>query len=69
MKYACVVKRFYNYLLQVRRVSPNDYPKPIERISEDPRYKTIRLLQEKVNSLTPAGLSPEIVAVNALWMN
>lgn len=24
--------------------------------------KTIRLLQEKVNSLTPEGLSPEIVA-------
>ncbi|HHF7125658.1 TPA: ribonuclease D [Haemophilus influenzae] len=56
-------KKILQLLAQVRRVSPNDYPKPIERISEDPRYKkTIRLLQEKVNSLTPAGLSPEIVA-------
>ncbi len=56
-------KKILQLLAQARRVSPNDYPKPIERISEDPRYKkTIRLLQEKVNSLTPAGLTPEIVA-------
>lgn len=56
-------KKILQLLAQVRRVSPNDYPKPIERISEDPRYKkTIRLLQEKVNSLTPKGLTPEIVA-------
>ncbi|HHF3487693.1 ribonuclease D [Haemophilus influenzae] len=56
-------KKILQLLAQARRVSPNDYPKPIERISEDPRYKkTIRLLQEKVNSLTPEGLSPEIVA-------
>lgn len=56
-------KKILQLLAQARRVSPNDYPKPIERISEDPRYKkTIRLLQEKVNSLTPEGLTPEIVA-------
>lgn len=56
-------KKILQLLAQARRVSSNDYPKPIERISEDPRYKkTIRLLQEKVNSLTPEGLSPEIVA-------
>ncbi|PRK17668.1 Ribonuclease D [Haemophilus influenzae] len=56
-------KKILQLLAQARRVSSNDYPKPIERISEDPRYKkTIRLLQEKVNSLTPAGLTPEIVA-------
>ena len=56
-------KKILQLLAQARRISSNDYPKPIERISEDPRYKkTIRLLQEKVNSLTPAGLSPEIVA-------
>ena len=56
-------KKILQLLAQARRVSSNDYPKPIERISEDPRYKkTIRLLQEKVNSLTPGGLSPEIIA-------
>lgn len=56
-------KKILQLLAQARRVSPNDYPKPIERISEDPRYKkTIRLLQEKLNSLTPEGLTPEIVA-------
>ena len=56
-------KKILQLLAQARRISSNDYPKPIERISEDPRYKkTIRLLQEKVNSLTPEGLSPEIVA-------
>lgn len=56
-------KKILQLLSQVRRVSSNDYPKPIERISEDPRYKkTIRLLQDKVNSLTPEGLTPEIVA-------
>ncbi|HHF0473726.1 TPA: ribonuclease D [Haemophilus influenzae] len=56
-------KKILQLLAQARRISSNDYPKPIERISEDPRYKkTIRLLQEKVNSLTPAGLTPEIVA-------
>ena len=56
-------KKILQLLAQARRVSSNDYPKPIERISEDPRYKkTIRLLQEKVNSLTPEGLTPEIVA-------
>ena len=44
-------KKILQLLAQARRVSSNDYPKPIERISEDPRYKkTIRLLQEKVNS-------------------
>lgn len=56
-------KKILQLLSQARRISSNDYPKPIERISEDPRYKkTIRLLQEKVNSLTPEGLSPEIIA-------
>lgn len=56
-------KKILQLLAQARRISSNDYPKPIERISEDPRYKkTIRLLQEKVNSLTPEGLPPEIVA-------
>lgn len=56
-------KKILQLLAQARRISSNDYPKPIERISEDPRYKkTIRLLQEKVNSLTPEGLSPEIIA-------
>ena len=56
-------KKILQLLAQARRISSNDYPKPIERISEDPRYKkTIRLLQEKVNSLTPQGLPPEIVA-------
>ena len=49
-------KKILQLLAQARRISSNDYPKPIERISEDPRYKkTIRLLQEKVNSLTPKG--------------
>ena len=56
-------KKILQLLAQARRISSNDYPKPIERISEDPRYKkTIRLLQEKVNSLTPVGLTSEIVA-------
>ena len=56
-------KKILQLLGQARRISSNDYPKPIERISEDPRYKkTIRLLQEKVNSLIPEGLTPEIVA-------
>ena len=56
-------KKILQLLAQARRISSNDYPKPIERISEDPRYKkTIRLLQEKVNSLTPESLTPEIVA-------
>ena len=56
-------KKILQLLAQARRISSNDYPKPIERISEDPRYKkTIRLLQEKVNSLTPEGLTSEIVA-------
>ena len=56
-------KKILQLLAQARRISSNDYPKPIERISEDPRYKkTIRLLQEKVNGLTPESLTPEIVA-------
>lgn len=56
-------KKILQLLAQARRMSSNDYPEPIERISEDPRYKKIiRLLQEKVNSLTPEGLTPEIVA-------
>ena len=56
-------KKILQLLAQARCMSSNDYPEPIERISEDPRYKkTIRLLQEKVNSLTPEGLTSEIVA-------
>lgn len=56
-------KKILQLLAQARRIFSNDYPESIERISEDPRYKkTIRLLQEKVNSLTPESLPPEIVA-------
>lgn len=32
-------KKILQLLAQARRISSNDYPKPIERISEDPRYK------------------------------
>lgn len=56
-------KKMLQLLAQARRISPYDYPKRIERISEDPRYKkAIRSLQEKVAELTPEGLTPDIVA-------
>lgn len=56
-------KKILQLLAQSRRISPYDYPKRIERISEEPHYKkAIRLLQEKANSLTPTGLTSDIVS-------
>lgn len=56
-------KKILQLLAQARRVSPYDYPKRIERIVDDSRYKkAIRLLQEKAYELTPQGLTLEILA-------
>lgn len=56
-------KKMLQLLAQARRISPYEYPKRIERVMDDPRYKkALRLLQEKAYELTPAGLTLEIVA-------
>lgn len=56
-------KKMLQLLAQARRILPEDYPKPIERIMDDSRYKkVIHLLQDKVQLLTPEGLTPDIVA-------
>lgn len=56
-------KKMLQLLAQSRRVPAEDYPQPIVRIMDDPRYKkAIHLLQETVQRLTPEGLTPDMVA-------
>ena len=43
--------------------SETDYPPPIVKLSDDPRYKkTIKHLQEKLQQLSPSDLSPDLIA-------
>ncbi|GJH42692.1 ribonuclease D [Pasteurella canis] len=56
-------KKILHLLTQVKRIQPIEYPAPIVRIADDPRYKkTLKALQEKLKALSPRDLPIEVIA-------
>lgn len=56
-------KKILQLLDQVKRCREEDYPQPITKLSDDPRYKKIiKRLQEKLQQLAPIDLSHDVIA-------
>lgn len=48
---------------QLKRFDDVDYPMPIVRIADDPRYKkALKGLQQKLKSIAPPDLAAEVIA-------
>ncbi|MBN6710683.1 ribonuclease D [Haemophilus haemoglobinophilus] len=56
-------KKILQILEQAKRVAEDDYPAPILRVADDPRYRVaIKLLQAKLAEITPEGLPTEVLS-------
>lgn len=56
-------KKMLQLLEQVKRINESEYPEPIVRVAEDPRYrKMIKVLQQKLKEITPPDLNSEVIA-------
>lgn len=56
-------KKLLQLLEQVKRIDPKDYPPTIQRLTDDPRYKTaLKALQQKLTEITPKNLPQELIA-------
>ena len=56
-------KKLLQLLEQVKRIAPKDYPPMIQRLTDDPRYKTaLKALQQKLREITPKNLPQELIA-------
>ena len=56
-------KKLLQLLEQVKRIDPKDYPPMIQRLTDDPRYKTaLKALQQKLKEITPKNLPQELIA-------
>ena len=56
-------KKLLQLLEQVKRIDPKDYPPMIQRLTDDPRYKTaLKALQQKLTEITPKNLPQELIA-------
>lgn len=56
-------KKILQILEQAKRVAEDDYPAPILRVADDPRYRVaIKLLQAKLQEITPIGLPTEVLS-------
>ena len=56
-------KKLLQLLEQVKRIYPKDYPPMIQRLTDDPRYKTaLKALQQKLKEITPENLPQELIA-------
>ena len=56
-------KKLLQLLEQVKRIDSNDYPPMIQRLTDDPRYKTaLKALQQKLTEITPKNLPQELIA-------
>ena len=56
-------KKLLQLLEQVKRIDPKDYPPMIQRLTDDPRYKTaLKALQQKLKEITPENLPQELIA-------
>lgn len=57
---------------QGKAVLPDNYPKPITRLTDDPEYKcALKRIQQKLAEIQPLDLAPELLAskrqINQLW--
>ena len=56
-------KKLLQLLEQVKRIDPKDDPPMIQRVTDDPRYKTaLKALQQKLTEITPENLPQELIA-------
>lgn len=56
-------KKLLKLVEQAQQTDPQDYPEKIQRLADDPRYKTsLKQLQQKLKQITPASLKPEVIA-------
>ena len=56
-------KKLLQLLEQVKRIDPKAYPPMIQRLTDDPRYKTaLKALQQKLKEITPENLPQELIA-------
>ena len=56
-------KKLLQLLEQVKRIDPKDYHPMIQRLTDDPRYKTaLKALQQKLKEITPENLPQELIA-------
>ena len=56
-------KKLLQLLEQAKRIYPKDYPPMIQRLTDDPRYKTaLKALQQKLTEITPENLPQELIA-------
>ncbi|WP_233116670.1 ribonuclease D [Aggregatibacter actinomycetemcomitans] len=56
-------KKLLQIIDQVKRIVPEDYPPPIQRLADDPRYKAIlKALQQHLIQITPPNLAKELIA-------
>ena len=56
-------KKLLQLLEQVKRINPKDYLPMIQRLTDDPRYKTaLKALQQKLTEITPENLPQELIA-------
>ncbi|STO53780.1 ribonuclease D [Canicola haemoglobinophilus] len=56
-------KKILKILEKAKIVAKHDYPVPILRVSNDPRYRiVIKLLQTKLQEITPQGLPTEVLS-------
>ncbi len=56
-------KKMLQLIEQLKRLDPADYPSPMVRFSEDPRYKkAIKALREKLQEIAPHNFASEVIA-------
>ncbi|WP_373099900.1 MULTISPECIES: ribonuclease D [Pasteurellaceae] len=56
-------KKILQLIDQVKRIDEQAYPPLIERLADDPRYRsTLKMLQRELKALTPPDLPAEVIA-------
>jgi len=56
-------KKLLQIIDQVKRISEEDYPPPIQRLADDSRYKAaLKALQQQLIQIAPANLPKEVIA-------
>ncbi|MCK3658864.1 ribonuclease D [Pasteurellaceae bacterium Pebbles2] len=56
-------KKMLQLVEQAKRFDESEYPAPIVRLSDDPRYKkALKAIQQKLREIAPENLAPEVIA-------
>ncbi|TDQ57336.1 ribonuclease D [Mesocricetibacter intestinalis] len=56
-------KKILQLLSKAKRIDAAEYPAPITRLADDPRYKqTLKALQRRLAEITPPDLNSEVIA-------